>query len=310
MTDSSFDAALSGEAPLLMDGAMGTELTRIGRRIGSSDWVASTLGSADDVTRIHRSYAQAGAQIHIANTFATGRHVLADVGLEDRFEEINRDAVRVCREAIAGASAPETWIAGSISTYVIGSDRANLPRSEALTANVREQAMLLADAGCDLLVLEMLFDVDVSLTMIHAAREAGLPVSVGLTCDRNADGTISTHGEFQGRAAGRVALDEAIPALAAAIPADPAIIMTIMHSHLDVTDEAIAIIARRWDGPIGAYPNSGRWLPPDNWDHDAVCSPEDFVTHARSWEANGVRMIGGCCGIGPAHIAALAADRV
>lgn len=300
----SFAAALESGGDIILDGAMGTELARIGRKIGDRDWVASTLGSADDVRRIHAAYAAAGAQVHTANTFATARHVLADVGLEDRFAELNRELVRICRESVEGAGP--CWVAGSISTYVVGSDRANLPAAPELRRNIEEHAALLAEAGCDLILLEMLFDVEVTRVFIEAAATAGLPISVGLTCGRLPGGEIALAGAFRDRPHERIPLDEALPPIIAAFPEDLPMILTIMHSDLRVTDKAVAILARHWKGPVGVYPNSGHLLPPDDWDHDSVCPTEDFLAHTAQWRSNGARIVGGCCGVGPAHIEALA----
>ncbi len=286
---------------------MGTELTRLGRRIGSGDWISTTLGSAEEVAEIHRNYANAGARIHIANTFATARHVLADIGIDDRFDAINRQAVALCRQTAEEAGGSPQWIAGSLSTYVIGSDRARLPRGSVLAEQVREQAHVLAAAGCDLLALEMLFDVQTSLVMMKAASGAELPVSVGLTCRLDPDGRVCLRGEHTARQDFSLTLNDALPALIAETGGDLAWMLTIMHSDLEATDAAVDIVSDHWDGPIGVYPNSGVLDPPDTWDHDSVCSPEELVAHARRWAAQGARMIGGCCGVGPGHIRALAA---
>lgn len=301
----SFCTRLEADAPILMDGAMGTELTRSGPSLHTADWIETTLGAADDVTFIHRAYANAGAQIHIANTFATARHVLGAVGLEDRFEDLNRGAVDLCRNVLDEDRGGDQWIAGSVSTYVIGSDRAGLPDLPALRANVSEQCRLLAEAGCALIALEMLYDVKTSIKMMQAATEAGLPVSVGLTCLFDPDGAVRLRGEFRGRPG--LLLAEALPDIVAAVTPGTPWILAIMHSDLDVTDDAHEIVRDFWDGPVAIYPNSGALMPPDNWDFEAVCAPETFVSKAEKWVANGVSIIGGCCGIGPDHIKALGA---
>ena len=305
MNQLSFEERLVQRTPIIMDGAMGTELTRLGRKIGSGDWISTTLGSADEVADIHGSYVRAGAQVHIANTFATARHVLADIGIDDRFETINREAVTLCRRTVENTGASPQWIAGSVSTYVIGSDRARLPRGPELAEQVQEQAQVLAHAGCDLLVLEMLYDVETSLVMMEAASSAGLPVSVGLTCRLDPSGRVCLRGEYTARQDYSLSLTDALPALIAEARGEIPWIVTIMHSDLDATDAAIDIVADLWDGPIGVYPNSGVLVPPDAWDHDSICSPDEFVAYARHWAAKGVKMIGGCCGVGPAHIHAL-----
>jgi len=61
-----------------------------------------------------------------------------------------------------------------------------------------------------------------------------------------------------------------------------------------------------WDGPTGAYPESGYFIKP-NWQFVDIIPPEDFADQALAWIGNGADLVGGCCGIGPAHIRALAA---
>ena len=77
-----------------------------------------------------------------------------------------------------------------------------------------------------------------------------------------------------------------------------------MHCDLDVTGAALEVAKRHWRGPLAAYPNSGGFIPP-NWQFETVCSPEAFAESAQDWIAAGARIVGGCCGIGPAHIRAL-----
>lgn len=297
---------LTDGEPLVMDGAMGTELLRPGRTpIGSSDWISATLGAPEQVRAIHRAYAEAGARLHIANTFATMRHVLASAGMLERYEALNRGAVALCRETVEAAAPGPHWVAGSVSTYLVGSDRALLPPE--FLADAREMAALLADAGCDMIALEMLFDERTSVALIEAASAAGLPVSIGLTCLAGADGAPHLRGEYAGRPEQRLALADALPALVAAAKAAPVpVVMTVMHSDLAVTDAAVAQVRAAWAGPIGVYPNSGSLIPPDRWDFDAVCPRESFVGHAERWAGQGARFIGGCCGLGPDHIRALA----
>ncbi len=302
----SFKERLADTQPIVMDGAMGTELTRLGRKIGAADWVSTTLGSADEVRDIHLSYVKAGARIHIANTFATARHVLAEIGIADQFDAINRNAVRLCRETAESAGHSPQWVAGSISTYVIGSDRSNLPRGSVLEAQVVEQGDILADAGCDLLVLEMLFDIETTVVMMKAAASTGLPVSIGLTCRLDPQRNVCLRGEHTAREDYTLPLKHALPAIIDQAEDGHTWIMTIMHSDLEATDAALDLVTDCWDGPIGVYPNSGSLIPPDAWDHDSVCSPPAFVASSENWSAKGANIIGGCCGIGPRHIEALA----
>jgi S-methylmethionine-dependent homocysteine/selenocysteine methylase len=64
---------------------------------------------------------------------------------------------------------------------------------------------------------------------------------------------------------------------------------------------ALELVKRRWDGPLGVYTHSGRFVMP-NWIFNDVISPEEYLAEARRWVRRGARLVGGCCRIGPEHI--------
>jgi homocysteine S-methyltransferase len=61
------------------------------------------------------------------------------------------------------------------------------------------------------------------------------------------------------------------------------------------------IVRKYWKGPIGIYPESGYFSMP-NWNFVEIIDPVDLVFQAEEWVKDGVRLIGGCCGLGPEHI--------
>ena len=77
-----------------------------------------------------------------------------------------------------------------------------------------------------------------------------------------------------------------------------------MHSQIPITEQALAVIRRHWDGPTGVYPESGYFEMPD-WQFVDIIPPFAFAKAAMEWRAGGAQILGGCCGIGPAHIRAL-----
>ena len=143
----------------------------------------------DVVRAVHEDYLRAGAEILITNTFGTSRHVLTAAGLGDRVEELNRRSVELAREA-RDRVAPDypVWIAGSISSFVPSGDYHRRPAREAERTSYREQAELLAEAGADLLALEMIRDIDQGQVIVEAAVATGLPVWAGVTCRFDTDG--------------------------------------------------------------------------------------------------------------------------
>jgi S-methylmethionine-dependent homocysteine/selenocysteine methylase len=294
---------------VLMDGAMGTELERRGVPFEGEGWSAIAVRDDGDIIReVHKDYIQAGAKLHIVNSFALARHVLEPLGLGHEFEPLNRRAVELFDEAVtqSGVDRNDYWVAGSLSTFAANSDRSLLPQGDALVSNYRDQAKILYDAGVNLFAFEMLFDVEVSLAMLKAVENIELPVILGFTCDwgqGDEAGVVVTRGMGEPTPP----LEKLLPQIIEAIPPKD-MILSIMHSEADVTDAALEILKRYWKGPVAIYPNSGQFVDL-HMQFDTVCSVEDFQRSANRWIKAGVQIVGGCCGIGPSHIRALGINR-
>ncbi len=288
-----------------MDGALGTELERLGANIDQIAWSAYAVRESGDlVTSIHQYYIEAGATLHIVNSFSLARHVLDSVGLGHEFKALNTQAMALFEKAVEQSGVPREslWAAGSLSTFAADSDRRQLPALPAFRQQIRDQAAILIEAGADLLVLEMLFDIETSLAMLDAVREFDVPVIAGFTCEwltRDAAQIIGTT-DMGGQ---RYSLGDLLPPFIAAIDTAD-VILAIMHSEFDVTDAAIAVARQHWYGPMAIYPNSGRFEDL-RLQFDTVCTPSEFVQAAAQWKRDNIQIIGGCCGIGPAHIKSL-----
>lgn len=303
-----FQKRLAAGAPILMDGAMGTELERRGVPMHQKGWSAAAMDTHPEVIRtIHQDYIRAGAELHIVHSYSTARHVLEPIGLGDKVESFNRRAVELCQEAIELVGNDERrWIAGSISSYAPAANRSVLPSIDVVRANFDEQAGILKDAGVDLFVLEMLCDVNISMAAIEAAAATGLPFIAGFTCLWGEDGRTVETGAHDMGFDRHMTLDSVLSEVLPTIPADSEATVAIMHCDFDVTDAALPVLAERWSGPVAVYPNSGTFKIP-NWQFDTVCTPPEFADAGAGWVSRGARIVGGCCGLGPAHIRALGA---
>jgi S-methylmethionine-dependent homocysteine/selenocysteine methylase len=286
---------------IILDGGTATEIQRRGVPMHDQVWSAEANVTHPDVVRgVHRDYLQAGAEVITANTFATSPLLFNAVKRDRDIKAIDRTAVRLVREAVEEA-APGTpiAIAGSFSTMrpmAAQSDRAakgkdwTLKQAEPL---LNAKAESLAEAGCDLILMEMMRDVDYSLWATEAAVATGLPVWVGVAVERRDDHKLAGFGRP----------DWAMEDIVAALMATGAKACLVMHSSIDDTADALALIKSNWAGPIGAYPEAGHFEMP-NWVFGSL-SPAEFVEHCRRWRRMGATLLGGCCGIGPDHIAAL-----
>ncbi len=295
---------LAAGEPVILDGATGTELQRRGAAMDEAAWCAvATLTHGDLLHAVHVDYIRAGADVITTNTFASARHLLEGAGLGDRTPEFYRRATAIARAAAAEAGAAvgrPIAVAGSISTMrpvLKGGDRRdpNMVMDPArLAANYREAAETLAEAGVDLILLEMICDLERGGLALAAARATGLPVWVGMSAQRRGPGPLLSFHED----------GPTFAALVEHYAAQPIAALGVMHSSLPDTDEALPPLLAAAQVPVMAYPESGYFRSPD-WVFTEV-EPEAFADAAAGWVRQGVRIVGGCCGLGPEHIAALA----
>lgn len=279
---------------VVLDGATGTELEKRGVPMDDAAWCATALVTHPGTVReVHEDYIKAGADVVITNTFPTSRHVLGPAGLGDRFRELNELAVELAKQARENAAERPVYLAGSISTFSARLDDALQPPEEEARANYREQAEVLAEAGVDLIALEMLRDVRQAGYAVEGAVATGLPVWAGFSCKLRDDGTVVL---LDGENTLAEALEE--------MPLSGVSVVSVMHTLVEDTPAALDQAARGWDGLVGAYPHAGRFVMP-NWQFTDEISPRGFADEALRWLDAGARAIGGCCGIGPEHIMAL-----
>lgn len=282
---------LAGGEVLVLDGATGTELEKRGVPMDDAAWCAAALVTHPEVVReVHEDYIQAGADVIITNTFPAARHVLEPAGLGKRLRELNVRAVELAREARERAAEGEVWVAGSISTFSARHDNSLAPAGEMARTNYREQAEILAETGVDLIALEMLRDIEQAAYAVDAAVSTGLPVWAGFSCKKSGEGEVVLWD-------GEHTLAEALEEL----PLSGVSLVSVMHTLVEDAAPALHEVIERWNGPLGAYPHSGRFVMP-NWQFTDMISPEDFVGTALDWLDLGAQVIGGCCGIGPEHI--------
>ena len=277
---------------IILDGATGTELQSRGVPMDGFAWSAAALDTHPGTVRaVHEDYIRAGADVIITNTFATARHVLEPAGLGARVRALNERAVALAREARENAAGGRpVAVAGSISSF-----RTRVTPAGRLEGSYLEQAELLAEAGVDLIALEMMGNVEQAAPAIRAAAASGLPVWAGFSCLLGDDGVVRAYDDSPFS----TVLAEDLALLADLPPDDVAV--TVMHTLTEETAPALEIVGRRWSGVTGAYAHSGRWGDPE-WEFDDSVSPDDYLRAARQWVEMGAQIIGGCCAIGPEYI--------
>ena len=246
---------------IILDGATATEVEKRGVPLHDLTWSAASLLTHPEVVReVHRTYIEAGADIITTNTYATNRNVLAPAGMGDEVHRLNALAVTLAREAREqSATSRPVLIAGSISTesarpgFYFGRGRLDLqlPTEQQARANYREQAEIMAEAGAELIVLEMMRDIPQTTYALEAALSTGLPVWVGFSTRTSGDGS-------------RVLLQDSPeegPTLADALEAVKPLgcsVVSVMHTTAQETDAGAGGASAALAGTDGRLPQLHR----------------------------------------------------
>ncbi len=295
-TDSIFSNLPDGL--ILLDGGMGQEL--ISRNASGQGvlWSATALFDFPEaVLAVHEDYIRAGADVITANSYACIRNNFEPQGLLDRLGEMNRLAVELAQRARDNSGKP-VLIAGSMGPQR-GSYRPDLVGTyEETEALYREQAEFLAP-HVDLFICETLSCLTEARAAVTAATATGLPVWLSWSIEDSGVANLRS-GESVHDAWKDIAEAGVSAVLLNCSP--PEAISKVLPGLVSISDV-----------PVGGYANAFTPIP-DKWDFHGDESipparidltPEAYSEHAANWLAAGARIIGGCCEVGPAHIAHL-----
>jgi 5-methyltetrahydrofolate--homocysteine methyltransferase len=277
------------EGVVVADGATGTNYQRMGIEPGVApeEWV---FDAPEKVQELHRAFADAGARLVLTCTFGGSSLRLADEALAGRGVELNRRAVELARDAVPAG----VLVAGSIGPTGHLADPLGPLTHDLAVATFGEQARALAEGGVDLLVLETFFSLDEGLWAVEGIRSVtDLPLVVSYSFDQ---GTKTMMG---------LTPTQVVEAFA---PLGVAAIGANCGKSLDETDLIVdELVAARPEGlPLWVKPNAGvPRVVADEVIYDA--GPDDQARHLNAYVERGVKIVGGCCGTTPEHVAAIAA---
>jgi S-methylmethionine-dependent homocysteine/selenocysteine methylase len=281
---------------IILDGGMGQELLR---RTGDQPtplWATQVmLDHPEAVRAIHDDYFAAGAEIATTNTYAIQRDRLPGTGLEDQFETLHRTACEIAvfsRDAVGHGR-----IAGSLGPLGGSYQPENTPH-EAAAAKLYAEIVALHAPYVDLHLIETASSVKAARGAVLGCAASDKPVWLAVSV-MDDDGTRLRSGEPVADVLGITGVDA----------------LLINCTRPEAVTTALASLAAA-TVPLGAYANgfthiTERFRKPgvtvDALEARHDLDPPAYLAHAKDWAALGATIIGGCCEVGPVHIAALTA---
>ncbi len=275
------------EEVLVGDGAMGTELYARGVD-AQANFDELNIKRPELVKSVHGDYVAAGARFLETNTYGANRGRLAWYGLEDYIVDINAAGVRIAREAADGRA----FVAGSIGSLPSGESGDEPIRfsDDDLYEIFREQAILLADAGVDAILLETFSDLEQLHIAVRAVKNhVDLPLVAELT--------------FQHRAVTTGGVD-VYSALQSLVEHGADVVGTNCGRGVANVLHIIEEFGARSPALISAFPNAG--FPEDVGGRIMyLSSPQYLAVMGERMVQAGANLIGGCCGTTPISIRAM-----
>jgi 5-methyltetrahydrofolate--homocysteine methyltransferase len=290
MTRPSFTEALATRPWLLADGATGTNYFQMGLVSGDAPEMWN-FEHPERVRSLHRRFIESGADIVLTNTFGGNRHRLKLHNAQDQVREINIAAAKLAR-AEADAAGRPVYVGGSVGpTGEIMEPVGALTHDDAVKT-FAEQALALKEGGADVLWIETMSSEEELKAAVEGCAEAGLPIVTTMSFDTN----------------GRTMMGitpKAFGAITAALPTQPVAIGAncgVGASELVAT--VLGISEARPDAAVVAKGNCGIPQYVDGHIH-YTGTPELMADYARIALDAGAKIIGGCCGTSPEHLAAM-----
>ena len=284
LTKTEFSELLS-RGPLLLDGATGSNLQKMGMPRGccTEEWI---LNHPEAILDLQRRYAEAGSHIVYAPTFQAQPIPLSQVRLDRQTEAINAMLVALSKKA-----APGLLVAGDLTTMATFIDSYDTALFDTMVENYRRQIAGLLEGGADLLAAETLLYPQDAEAILTAAELEGAQ-TVMYTFTMQPDGSL-----FSGMDAGKV-LRELEESGAAAVGFN-CVAADMMTPYL------VSRLRRSVKGPLICKPNAGiPVIKPGNV-VEYPMTPGEFAGIVGECHAMGAKILGGCCGTAPEYIAAV-----
>jgi 5-methyltetrahydrofolate--homocysteine methyltransferase len=275
---------------------MGTQLIARGVEAGTcNDYL--NIDSPDVVADVHKAYFEAGSDAVLTNTFGANEYALARHGFGDKVDQINRTGAEAARRA----AGEDRYVLGDIGPSGEFLAPLGTLKPEELKEAFAEQARGLLGGGVDGFIIETmtaLEEIEVAIDAVKSVS-SNLPVFASMAFD-------AVGGDY--RTMMGVGVEGAVSKIVSlGVDAVGFNCGTVsLDGYIELAGKFVsAVEAAGQDVIILAEPNAGK---PELVEDKAVynVSPEDFAAAAEKIHSAGVNILGGCCGTGPEHIAAVA----
>lgn len=274
---------------IILDGGIGSEMDRRVPRASNPDptWCASYHVTNPTVLRqVYEDYASSGAQMLSVNTYSILQYLNhAD---DDEIQRSVSTAVDIVKDV--RTRHPAVTIAGCLSAHASdGQEDDSIRKSVALLATC------LARSAVDCILVEMVQSRHVGRIMVEAADTANVPLMIGFS-------VVGDCGRLKLKKRDTAFTSEVVKEILSGTRNVRCV--GVMHSPVEILDEALTVIEGAWDGDLIAYPDCGVFVN-NLWRSDETeASNEIIATQMLRCKESHPRLtvVGGCCGLGPAFI--------
>jgi len=289
MKSSAFLSLLDQKQTLVLDGATGTNLQKRGLPVGTAPetWL---FENPQGIKQLYSDFVKAGSDIILTCTFGGNRIRLGHANLTDRLQEVNQIAVQLAKEVTAGK---DVLVAGSLGPMGEMMQPFGSLSEEQVFEFYQEQAQILIPAGVDLLVIETQYDLNEAQAAVRAVRS--VDPDIALVCSFSYDRGVRTMMGVKPFQMAEVFNE--LPVDAVGINCGKS-----LEDNLSV----LKTLKENTSKPIWFKPNAG--MPTSNPDGSTSydVTPQMMGAQVPVWLAAGARLVGGCCGTSPEHLAAIA----
>ena len=281
---------------ILLDGSIGQELIIRSDAEPTGLWGLKVMMDEPDILRgIHADYFKAGAIVATSNTYNVLRDRLSQFDVEDKFRDLHEQALKLANDARDAHGSG--YVAGAMGPLG-ASYRPDLAPPADQAADAYAEIAQIQAPLVDLFILETMASVDQARGAVMGASVPGKPIWLAVSVN-DKDGTRLRSGE---------PLEE----LTDAIKDMPVKALLINCSLPEAVTQAIPLLPDTW--PKGGYANgfteiTEAFAKPGQVVTDLSAredlDPDAYADHAMRWADDGATIVGGCCEVGPAHIAKL-----